>query len=193
MAIHRVTSVWSGFTGAPGYTNFYFVGDAETGGIAANFAVRQFWQELEARIPSGVTVTTEAEHANIDESTGTVTSYYTPEHEGSMATNGSSSGGYSSATGAVVGWNTDTVRAGRRVRGRTFIVPLGGGAYDTGGSLTSIVQGIIQTAANNLLSNTGSNNMVVWARPINGAGGVAAPIVSARVPDLAAVLRSRRD
>lgn len=193
MAIQRVTSVWTGFAGAPGYTNFYFMGDAETGGIQANFSVRMFWQEIRDRIPAGVTIATEAEHANIDESTGTITSYYTPEHEGAMSVAGSAAGGYSAPSGAVVGWNTDTVRAGRRVRGRTFIVPLGGNAYQSDGTLNPGVQTAIQDAANDLIASTLGNELVVWARPVNGAGGVAAPVVSARVPDMGAVLRSRRD
>lgn len=193
MAIQRVTSVWTGFSGAPGYTNFYFLGNAEVGGIAANFSVRMFWQEIRDRIPAGVTIATEAEHANIDETTGEVISYYTPEHEGAMSVAGSAAGGYSAPSGAVVGWNTDTVRAGRRVRGRTFIVPLGGNAYQSDGTLNPGVQTAIQGAANDLIASTVGNELVVWARPVNGAGGVAAPVVSARVPDMGAVLRSRRD
>lgn len=193
MTIHQVRSVWTGFSGAPGYTNFYFssvIGEEAAG--AAIQAVNTFWGSVGLMLPSGVRVETESELTVIDEVTGTIEGYETGDVEG-LAYEGNVDQGYSAASGAVINWGTDGVRNGRRIRGRTFIVPLGGDAYQDDGTLTSNRLSSLRSQAESLVANGAGPEFCVWSRPVGGSGGQFAPIVSSRVPDMAAVLRSRRD
>lgn len=193
MPIVRVTSRWTGFQGAPGYSNFYFQGNT-VGESSLDFRQRvtNFWNELIPVLPSDVAVQNETEAPVFDEATGALLGYSTPGTQGTPTTGGAP-GGYSAASGAVITWNTDSVRGSRRIRGRTFIVPIAGSAYQDDGTLTTSAITTIQDAAGELIQGGPSNDFVVWSRPVNGSGGIAAGVTGYRVPDMAAVLRSRRD
>jgi len=109
------------------------------------------------------------------------------------AISGFVSGGFSSATGACINWNTPEVRNGRRVRGRSFIVPLASSQYDVDGTLTAGALTGLQTRADTLVG--GGWDLQVYKRPtIKGAtDGDSATVTSARIADKTAILRSRRD
>ena len=104
---------------------------------------------------------------------------------------GSSSGAYSATSGACITWRTATVVNNKLVRGRTFIVPLSGGSYQSDGTLATSTITTIRTAANALLNST-DQTFVVWSRPKDDAPGQTAVATMALVTDQAAVLRSRR-
>lgn len=189
----RVTAEWSGFSGAPGYTNFYF--DAFGPGDEADLEVarvRAFFGAFASFLPTGVNINVQREVAVLDEATGGLLGYgmatTTPTQVG-----GSAAGSYSMASGAVVTWNTDSLNRGRRIRGRTFLVPLAVGAYDTAGTLSSGFITAAGTAATNLIGDGTGPQLVIWSRPRGGTGGVAGPVTSYRVADRVSVLRSRRD
>lgn len=193
MAITRVTAIWSGFSGAPGYTNLFFEADSAGVANAARIGqVRGFFNTISSQIPDPVTISFEQEVALIDETSGELLGYEQPEEpvesvEGFAPT----SSGFSSATGAVITWLTDTVVGNGRVQGRTFIVPISGNSYQSDGTLNSAaLTGLRSGAA--LLAGEAAG-LVVWSRPRDGRAGVAAPVNSYRVPDMTAVLRSRRD
>jgi hypothetical protein len=81
------------------------------------------------------------------------------------------------------------------VRGRTFLVPAANGIYQEDGTLAPIILNEIQTAATTLAAPiAGGIQLGVWARPsgVGAEDGDFHPITAASVPDLAAVLRSRR-
>jgi hypothetical protein len=193
MAIYRTTTVWTGFSGAPGYTNFYFQGTGD-GDSAANVITktRAFWTKIAPRMPSVVKMRVDDEVARIDEVTGIVETFLSGVGGAEFA--GGQSGGFSSATGACITWQTGAVRNGRRVRGRTFIVPLNGNNYDVDGTIAGGTLVDLNAAAA-ILADPGSPNLVVWSRPsVKGGSDGAAHFVQAwRVVDKAAVLRSRRD
>lgn len=193
MAIHRVTARWSGFTGAPGYSAFHFsagggiISDAQS---SANRVMAAF-QAVRSMLPDGVAVQVQPEVEVIDESTGVLEGY--EDIDVDTYSPGSGSGGYSAASGAVINWRTDNVRNGRRILGRTFIVPLAGEAYQDDGTLNGAAITALNGFADELVGFDIDSRFGVWARPINGAGGQMADATSFRIPDMAAVLRSRRD
>lgn len=193
MAINRVTAVWSGFRGAPGYSNFYFGADggAEFPVQGDADAVREFFQAIRTFLPSGTRVDVSAEVATIDETSGNITDLLAITPPAQVL--GSATGGYSAATGAVVNWLTGTYLRGRRLRGKTFIVPLASSSFDTNGDLSSATLAAIRGAASTLVGVSGSRGMRVWSRPVGGAGGSSALVIASSVPDLGAVLKSRRD
>lgn len=193
MPILRITAEWAGFRGAPGYSNFYFNGQSadEEQPAAHALAVRTFFDSISASIPGGVSINIRPTADNIDETTGNIVGQV--DFEAPDAVNGSATTSYSAASGAVVNWNTSSYRNGRRVRGRTFIVPLSNAAYDANGDLSSGALNRLRPAATELVTNPGPVPMVVWSRPSAGGAGDAYPVTSASVPDLGAILRSRRD
>lgn len=193
MAITRITAQWGGFRGAPGYSNFFFDGALSTeGGVeAAGVAVREFFQGVRDKLPDGSTVTIQPTADIIDEASGQITSVV--DFAAPSVVLGNGGGPYSAASGAVVNWNTQDYVNGRRVRGRTFLVPLAGSAYDAQGDLAGLTLTPLRAAADALVTATLDAPLCVWHRPVGGSGGSAHVVSSATVPDLGAVLRSRRD
>lgn len=193
MAITRITALWSGFRGAPGYSNFFFGAAAETPENASDAAdaVRAFFFGMAAYLPSSVDIQVQGTADILDEASGQITGQV--DFDPPMSVEGSGGADYSAASGAVVNWNTSGYRNGRRIRGRTFIVPLGSIAYDGNGDLGNSVANGIRSSANTLAAGTSFMPLVVWSRPKNGAPGEIASVTGANVPDLGAILRSRRD
>lgn len=193
MDMLRITARWTGFTGSPGYSNFFFAGG---GGLISDAQqvsdrVATAFEALASVLPTNVAVTTEAEAAVIDSDTGELTGFQPVDQERVPALGGGTS--YSGASGAVVNWRTDDVRFGRRIMGRTFIVPIRADAYDDEGTLSTAALDDLRTFADTLTSWDFDSEFGVWSRPRGGSGGVFATATSYNVPDKAAVLRSRRD
>lgn len=193
MSILRVTAQWTGFNGAPGYSVFHYMGGGGLISDAQQVADRTgaSLALLKPLLPATVRIAVESEVAVLDEDTGVLSDFRGITPPG--AVQGSSPNGYAGPAGAVVNWRTDDVRAGRRIRGRTFLVPLISSSFDAGGTLTDSTITTIRSFADSMVGGDFDSELVVWSRPINGSGGVAATVTSASVPDKAAVLRSRRD
>lgn len=199
---------WTGFTGAPGYTNLFFgdEGDFYTPEDVSQPVAKidAFLNALNTKLPPSATTKLNHTVETIRVSDGALTDFDTAASF-SRAT-GTGTGNYSAASGACVSWYTDGIRSGRRVRGRTFLVPLAGNALGPNGTLDDATVGTLQSAANDLIAPTASGaRLYVFARPTPikdasgkptgayNADGVAFPVTSARVPDKVAILRSRRD
>ncbi len=54
---------------------------------------------------------------------------------------------YAAAAGACINWRTNTVHRGRRIKGRTFLVPLRGAAFEDNGTLSNATITSLTTAA----------------------------------------------
>lgn len=176
---------WEGFPGAPGYNVFY----ALPGGGAGAF-LNNFYATFKNLLPAGVKITVPSAGNTYNQATGEVTGVW------SSAANtpqiGTDATGYSAPSGLCFNWITDTFVSGKRLKGRTFIVPAGGIVYDTDGSIKSTYMTVFQGAADTLISAT-SGHLGIWHRPHSGAGdGVFGVITSAVVRDRAAILTSRR-
>lgn len=158
---------------------------------------RKFFLDIVSLVPSGVSWTFPNEvtelQTGISETTGQagtlldVHAITPPATVNATAT----AGNHSRASGGRVDWNTESVVAGRRLRGRTYIVPLASLGYDSSGSLATTCITTLTTAGNNFKDATVFSNCqpVVWSR----SHGIAADIVGASVDDRASILRSRRD
>lgn len=184
MTLNRVRVLWQNFSGAPGYTNHY-VGSL----VTAQTAIRQFYQDTSTFYPTGLTVSVPSSGDQINEATGQIIGSWS----GSAQTNvtGTGAGNYSGPSGAIVNWRTSLVVNGRRPMGRTFLVPLVVANYDNSGTLASATVTGIQNAANALITAL-AGELKIWHRPDTKGPGVGATVISAQVPDMAAVLKSRR-
>ena len=201
--ILRVKYKWTGFSGAPGYTVLHFRtfdgpdgGSSELDGAAAARAVQQTWSffdSIKSLLPSTVRLNVEPDVDRLEDSTGELNDSFgvgIAEIAGTAA-----AGGYSAASGAVVNWRTNGIRNGRKIRGRSFLVPLAGIAQDTDGDLKSTARATLQTASDLLAFNANSPDLGVYARPTakGASDGAWYRITGNSVPPMLAVLRSRRD
>lgn len=196
----RVTARWSGFSGAPGFTVMHFR-DFDTEGdvtqAQADSAVNRvggFFNAISTALPSAVTVSISGDVEILEDSTGTLVDSVTAAGI-PLPVQGGATGNVAGPAGAVVNWRTGSIRNGRRIRGRTFLVPLATSVYAEDGTLSPGVQSTIQTAATALVASTGTPDLGVYARPSGPAAADGQWVVAtgANVPDMVAVLRSRRD
>ena len=197
-SVYRVTAVWSGFVGAPGYTKFSFADLTDnTLRNAAGAKVRQLFVDLAAHRQTGWQVLVMPSVDEFDMATGALigSALMTTVPTASAGT-ASSATQYAGGSGYCLTWNTGLIISGRRVRGRTFFVP-SCAVFDVDGSLTSAAITTINTAASTFLALTAPRPNV-WRRQYNTAvppvqiGGALAPVDTYTLRDSASQLRSRR-
>lgn len=184
--IKKAQAIWTGFNGAPGYTTLYF----GTASVTIAAQMRVFFDAIKALLPSIVTIQVQSTGLTVDIATGAATGTWTEAAVTPVV--GTTAGVYSAPSGAVVDWLTPSFINGRRLRGRSFIVPMASASYQNDGSILGTSLTILQNAASAFVAAS-AVDFVVWKRPVDGAGGVAVAVTSAIVPDKAVVLRSRRD
>lgn len=193
--LDRAYVTWSGFPGAPGVSVFY----ATPGGSVAA-ALHTFFVALAGVLPVDVTIQVPSSGDTIDDATGFLTGSWTGA--GGAAVVGTLNSVYQAPSGIAVRWNTGSIVGTRRLRGRTFLVPIGGTNSTQQGNWNSTVVSTVQTAANGLVA-AGTGHFSIWSRPIEpdetasppiaGRVGSSGVVTSATVSSKVAVLRSRRD
>jgi hypothetical protein len=196
MATLRVIKcVWTGVSGLPGVNTFYATSDPSS----PTTPIRAFYDAIKAQLAPGVSIQVPSSGDTIEETTGEITGSWSVTPAPAVVVSGGS-GVYAAPVGAVVNWHTDGIVNGRRVRGKTFLVPLDGDAFQSDGSLGVTALGVIRAAADALAA--AADPISVWHRPtlaspgpppVYNADGEGFTVNAASVPDMAAVLRSRRD
>jgi len=180
----KVVALWQSWPGAPGYSVFY------ANNLNPALAPYQsFFETIKALIPSGTTISIQGTGVLIDDASGAITGTYSQTPPTSTLCTGV--GNYPGAAGAVCHWLTNGIVNGRRLRGRTFIVPLLSSAFDSNGSIGGTQLTTLTNAAATL-AGASTANFRVWHRPVGGLGGSSADVVSSSVPDLCVTTRSRR-
>lgn len=194
----RVTINWTGFVGAPGFTNLYFSpaagGDVTQAVVDAAVAKADAWlSQYKSSFPTAVTTGIDPSVEVIESSNGELQAFMTGTPAAASA--GGDAGTFSSATGVVTSWYTPGIRNGRRIRGRSFMVPMGPTAYQSDGTIATTKLTGWRTAANTLIANVDAARLAVWSRPSAPAAtdGIAYDVISANMNDKVAVLTSRRD
>lgn len=198
--IARVKLHWTGFVGGPGLSVFHFMTDAGTPPtnadcLAVAGRVRAFADAIKGMVPSTVSMLVDPAVEIITSPGGTLQTVENVTPPAVVNSTASSTIVYSAASGAVISWRTAGIRNGRRVRGRTFLVPLHGNAYQNDGSLDAGYITSLNTAATNLRDTSTNIDLAVYGRE-SGPGaldGVVYQVTSHNVPDRAAILKSRRD
>lgn len=149
---------------------------------------------IKARIPAQVTLTVINEVEEILVTDGSMIGFFaTTAGLAHVGTAGAASG-WAAAAGAVISWSTAGVRNSRRVRGRTFVVPLSNEAWDTDGTIKLTTMTDLNTAATNLRTAGTNVTLAIFARPTapGASDGVSWDVLGHRVPDMSAILTSRR-
>jgi hypothetical protein len=175
---------WSGFPGAPGYSTFVAtIG----GGMPA--ALKTFFEAIKGYIPQNTKISYPTSGDIFTVETGEVTGVWTGTDPGQ--TTCVSTGTYGAPAGASITWVTEGFVNSRRVKGRTYIVPLTKDAFDVDGSLLPTFYTLLQTSASALVTAE-ADYFQIWHRPVGGTGGSIHPVKGATVRDRVSVLTTRR-
>lgn len=172
---------WTGMSGGPGISTFYWL-DSDGVQMAA---MRTFFEAIKANMPPSVTIKYPVVGNTIDDSTGLATGTWSTTAQSDTV--GTNTGGYSAASGAVINWHTGIFTAGRELRGKTFLVPLGNLVYGTDGRIIPAAISSYKAAAAPLYAGTKP------IRVYSPTAHTSAPVTGTDVPAKAVVLRSRRD
>jgi len=186
-------AIWDQGGSNPGYSVFHArgAGSSTAGEASQDLAnkVRELMDGLKAVVTVDYTFTFPPEVLDFNTSTGELEAVHTIDAPANVV--GTSANPYSAASGARIEWRTSAIVEGRRLRGRTYIVPVGTNQYEADGTLTAGCRGILQAAADSYFDDafTSDAHPSVWSR----THGIMADISAAVIPDEVSVLRSRRD
>src|SRR4051794_17705287 len=136
--VSTVTAVWSGFTGAPGYSRFNFQELPNASAVqAAVNAVRALMVTAAPALLTTHSIVVQTLVQHHDLATGDLTGESTAASQpATIVGTVTSTTPYAGGSGFVVNWVTGQFWNGRKVRGRTFIVPAIG-VYSNDGTITS--------------------------------------------------------
>ena len=198
--VYRVSATWSGFIGAPGFSQFAFTNLVDdTSRNAAGAAIRQFFFAMKNYLPTGSSVLVSPAINEYDVQTGVLTGASTMSTPPAVVTSTASAGQYAGGSGFVFTWKTSVIFHGHRVAGRTFFVPMQGG-FAADGTLDTIIVPIAQAAGDALVGWTGAD-FAVWSRfytkptpPTKPTqiDGALSSVTACSIKDAASGLRSRR-
>lgn len=195
--MNRVRVAWSGFNGGPGVSTFY-LGNTTTDMTA----LKAFFNSVSTYTPGPVTFTIPALGDQINDTDGLITGSWNGTNGGTVTSSGGSAA-YAGAAGLCVDWLSSAIIDGRRRQGRTFIVPAVTGVFQSDGTIAEGIRTLFTGYATTLIAAY-AGELKVWSRPYAGRAaspghaakpprvGAAVQVISARVPDISAVLRSRR-
>lgn len=181
-------ALWSTPGGGVGFSVFHFqdvVSTTEAQNTAN--AIRTFFNGVAGILPDDVVITFDPEVVVLDLAGALVTVF--PVTPPASVTGGSTST-FNRAAGVRIDWNTGHIVAGRRLKGRTYLVPVASTTFDTVGIVTSAASTAILAAANALITATSSiKPLTIWSR----THGIMWAVDSAAVPGKGAILTGRRD
>lgn len=189
MDLSRVQIALGGpdLTGA-GVMTLYF--DATTQAVPNVAAIKSALSAAAIIFPTALQFTVPNSGDIIHAADGLLVGSWTGSGGGTVG--GGGGGSAPQGVGACIGWSTDAIVKGRRLRGRTFLVPMSQGVFDGNGLPTGQVTSSGTTLANALIA---SGPLTIWHRPTTkgGTDGSGGHVTSARVRQHGAFLGSRRD
>lgn len=170
----------------------------EAEAVASVGATRTFFEAIKGLLPTPVTIDYMTDVEEIDVATGNLLGVTSAPTVASTTGTAGAANSWSAPSGACITWNTAGLRTvtakPRRVRGRTFIVPLSTLAYDTSGNLSATALTTLNSAATGLRGNFNGQTFCIFGRP--GPGGTVPggsyAVTGHRITDQSAILRSRR-
>lgn len=156
---------------------------------AVNTAFRGWFVALSSFVPNDVSWTFPVESESFNPSDGVLEEVVSiPQAAGLTASDAGTT--WSAPAGRIVRWNTGNVVAGRRLIGKTFIVPSSGAAFSEG-SIAGSVRTSDGTAHGALLTGlqAAGGELRIWSRK----HGVAVPVTGGATLARPTTLRSRND
>lgn len=164
---------------------------AADGGPPNPAAILSAYNAVKANIPNNVTITVPGSGDVIEDTTGELLSVWSAAGGGTVT--GTASPAAAAGVGACVTYRTGGIINGRKLRGRTFLVPYSASAYDQDGTLTVNAKTFTDAFATAIMA---SGPLAVWHRPKKGGPGNDGNSYGATLAithDKVAYLSSRRD
>lgn len=192
-SLHRVVLDWAG-PSIVGRSVSVLHYTASEGGSPPVAAIQAAFQARSSLFPAGTTITVPASGDTINDTTGALVGGWSVASTNTATMDGAAAA--AAGVGACITWTTGGIVSGkkgpRRLRGRTFLVPLSTTTYEANGTLTSGALSGLQALAAALMA---SGPLGIWHRPtsIGAADGNSYGVQSSRVRDKVAFLSSRRD
>jgi hypothetical protein len=195
MQLHRLVVSWSGPAVKGLAVNvLHFDGTNQTAPPVP--AVLAAYSNALGAYGNGTTVTVPGTGDSIDDTTGQLTGVWSTTGGGSV-TQPSTQWASAAGVGACISWSTSLIvpaaagHRARRLRGRTFMVPLSLSMYEADGTIISGGLTILNTWA---AAMRASGPLAVWHRPtsVTATDGTSAPVVGHKLSDRVAFLSSRR-
>jgi len=194
--IGRVQTVFTGWDGAPGLqTSFYHLDTTwQWAGYHQNVTdgVEAAYTAAAGLFPDGMTFTVNPIIDIFEDTTGEMLESFEGTSDPVSGMGGADWG--PTATGLCVTWRTGGIVNNKRVRGRSFLVPVAATKIQSDGTPT--MQALTEAGQWASTMEGGLSpygDLVVWHRPINDLGGSSHIVTSHTITDQFAVLRSRRD
>lgn len=188
-SLHRVVIAWQGpqVKGAA-VTVLHF--SASEGGSPPVAALVSAFTAAKTMFPLGLSWTIPGSGDIINDTNGELTGVWSAA--GGATVSASGAGSCPAGVGACIGWSTGGIVNGRKLRGRTFLVPLTYGVYDGDGTIEPGALGTLRTFANSIMA---SGPLAIWHRPTSAGAtdGNSYGVVANAVRDKVAILTSRRD
>ena len=198
-SIHRVRVTWNGIPSGPGVSTFY----CEASAVPNLTQLRLALANLATAIAPGVSLQIENQGDTISDADGALVGSWSTTAQAAIPS--TATGNYSAPVGGVVAWQTAGIHNGKRLQGRTFVVPLAHTQFGADGKLLPGAVGNLSGLGNGLRDSP-APKWVVWGRPkkprnadgsvVEGSvatGGMSSIITGYKVPSRAMVLTSRRD
>lgn len=193
----RVRTTLSGWTGGPGLTTHYFTATTEDAAAAARCRayVHTYFTTLASLLTAAqARWDVQAEVDIITSADGHITDTFTDTT--AYGASGDAGGGTAPpATAILLRHVTNTYVAGKRLRGRSFISPVGVVIFATDGSMATAAQTNTNAAGVTWLASFSSGDkLVVWHRPKKGmTDGYSGIVTALACQGKGSVLTSRRD
>jgi hypothetical protein len=162
---------WSGTYGHLGVSRFAFV--SADGGVPTNTqrdgvltAINTMLLAAAASIPADVSWVLDPIVESFDGVLGTITGEL-PAAGAVAPGSGTGGGAYANGVGLTIKWKTGGMFRGRRIQGRTFIVPLDGNQFGTDGRVRDDTAAAWQGFANAYITACAALAVtpLVWGRP----------------------------
>ena len=186
----EIKAVWTGWIGGPGYSTFHGGGGDDASAQDLYNAVYTFFDTIKNLVPTSITITVSPTYRILDTASGALISQANVSAP-SPGIVGTGTNAFASVAGMCVNWLTNA-SAGKKLRvGRTYLIPLTANIWAPDGTVNDSVVTEVAGAAAQLAQDVQAQ-LVVWKRPVNGAGGVSSAVTGVRVPDEGVVMRSRR-
>lgn len=188
-----IKAIWTTTFGGLGLSQWAFE-DLGTVPDGAFTALDGFLGTVGGLMPAGQTVQLQQHCDTFDAGTGQLIGTKSAATGFTSKAGPGVNGSWAAGVGATATWETGDIRNGRRLRGRTFLVPLWTGAFGVG-QLGSTAQANLQAAATIMVNACASagHPLQVWSRPTakHPVGGLST-VISATVKSQTATLRGRR-
>lgn len=189
MRLHRLVVAWAGspVKGLAVNVLHFDATEQEAPPVAAVLAAYGALATV-LTLNTGITVPSSGD--TIEDTTGDLVDVWVGAGGGALV--GTAGQNAAAGVGACVTWTTGAIVDARRLRGRTFLVPLSTAAYDSDGTLTGPGKIALENFTAALI---GAGGLGVWHRPttVGGADGTSSSVLSGKVRDRVAYLSSRRD